>query len=454
MGYSVCVTPPARRARFSVTGLPFYYGWVIVGAALTTQFIAVGAQTGVIGAFTKPMTEALGWSRSELFLSESIAQVVMAAVGIRLGPYVDRLGPRPVMLVGITVLVPTLLLISQVSELWQWLLLRGVVLACGAAFLGLFVGSVAVSKWFVTFRGRALGFASMGVSLAGVVWPLLATAAIDGLGWRGAWALVSGIAVVALIPAALLMRRQPEDHGLQPDGGAEPTPVQQAAAERDFRESLDRRAAVRTRAFYLITLSFGLSIVGVFAILTQGIPFLTDSGFSAGEAAALSSTMSFLAMVTKPPWGVAADRWNPKLLAAVGFMIAGVGTAVLVPAAQAGSLPLVVLAMVIIGIGWGGNIPIHEVMWASTFGRRHLGAVRGLGFPFAAGIAAVTPLGLATYFDQVGDYRGAIYFCAGLWFLAFFLILFLKRPVRAAAPAENPATANLPEPPVGPPPAR
>ncbi|PZC50355.1 MAG: Nitrate/nitrite transporter NarK [Chloroflexi bacterium] len=434
LGYAVRVLPPTLRARLSVTGLPFYYGWVIVGAALATQFIAIGAQTGVIGAFTKPMTEALGWSRSELFLSESIAQLVMAAIGIRLGPYVDRLGPRPVMLVGIVILVPALLLISQVTELWQWLILRGFILAAGAAFLGLFVASVAVSKWFVTFRGRALGFASMGVSLAGVVWPLLATASIDGLGWRGAWALVAGVALVMLIPASLLMRRQPEDYGLLPDGGAAPTPQQRAAADLDYRESMDRRAAVRTRAFYLITLSFGLSIVGVFGILTQGIPFLTDNGFSAGEAAALSSTMSFFAMVTKPPWGAAADRWNPRVLAAVGFVIAGTGTAVLVPATQSGSLPLVALAMTIVGIGWGGNIPIHEVLWASTFGRRHLGAVRGLGFPFAAGIASVTPLGLATYFDQVGDYAGAFYFCAGLWFIAFFLILFLRRPLRPSAP--------------------
>ena len=425
----------------SVTGLPFYYGWVIVGAALASQFIVVGAQTGVIGAFAKPMTEALGWSRTELFLAESMGQLMMAAMGIWLGPRVDRLGARRLMLTGITILVPALLLISQVTELWQWLLLRGVLFVAGAALLGLFVASVTVSKWFVLRRGRALGFASMGVSLAGVVWPLLATAAIDVMGWRAAWALVAGVALLLLIPAALLMRRQPEDHGLAPDGGAQPTPAQVDAAATDYRESMDRSAAVRTRAFYLIVVSFGLSIVGVFAILSQGIPFLTDNGFSRGEAAAMSSTMSLIAMLTKPPWGWAADKWNVKVLAAAGFAIAGLGTAVLVPAAQAGSLPLVAVAMLIIGLGWGGNIPIHEVMWASTFGRRYLGAVRGLGFPFTAAIAAATPLGLAWYFDQVGNYTGAIYFCAALWFVAFVLILFVRAPRR---PETVPLTASGP----------
>ena len=100
---------------------------------------------------------------------------------------------------------------------------------------------------------------------------------------------------------------------------------------------------------------------------------------------------------------------------------------------------MVALAMVIIGIGWGGNIPIHEVICASTFGRRHLGAVRGLGFPVTAAIAAATPLALASYFDAVGSYAGAFYFCAALWFVAFVLLLFVRRPPRPADPASEPA---------------
>ena len=98
----------------------------------------------------------------------------------------------------------------------------------------------------------------------------------------------------------------------------------------------------------------------------------------------------------------------------------------------------ITIAMVIIGIGWGGNIPIHEVIWASTFGRRHLGAVRGLGFPVTAAIAAATPLALASYFDAVGSYAGAFYFCAALWFVAFVLLLFVRRPPRPAGPPAEP----------------
>ena len=424
----------SRSSPPQPTGVPdsrIFYGYVIVAAAFAAQFIAVGAQTGVIGAFAKPMTEALGWSRTELFLAETVGQVTMAVVGVALGPRVDRLGARRLMLAGVTITVPALVLISQVDTLWQWVLLRGLLFVVGAALVSSLVVSVTVSKWFVLRRGQALGAAAMGVSLAGVVWPPLATVAINGLGWRG-----------ALIPAALVMRRQPEDYGLQPDGRASQSTEARALASADYENSLTRGEAVRTQAFYVIVVAFGLSIIGIFAILTQTIPFLTDAGFSTGTAALMSSTMSISALVTKAPWGWALDRFQARFLAAWSFVIAAVGLALVVVAASGGSIAWLVVGYLLTGVGVGGNIPIHEVVWASYFGRRHLGAVRSAGFPFTAAIAAATPLGLAWYFDSVGNYDGALLGCGALWVLAAILVLFLRRPKPRAT--TRPAAAYRP----------
>ena len=422
---------PAAKPRI-------FYGWVVVSAAFTALFVAVGAQTGVIGAFAKPMTDALGWSRSELFLADTMGQILMAGMGVMLGPYVDRLGGRRMMLAGIALMLPGLILISQVDSLWQWLLVRGVLLISGASLVGFLVTNVTVSKWFVVQRGRALGVTTMGVSLAGVIWPPLATFAIDELGWRDAWLLIALIVGLLALPAALLMRRQPEDFGLQPDGGLEMTDEIQRAVDEDFENSLTRREALGTSAFYLIVFTFGISVIGVFAILTQAIPFLTDEGFSRGTAALLSSSMSIAAMITKPPWGWATERFSSKALGSWSFAIAGFGFILVVLAAGSGSVPLVAVGMFITGTGIGGNIPIQEVIWGECFGRRHLGAVRSLGIPFGAAISAGTPLGLAVYFDTVGNYDGALYGCAGLWLAAAILILGVRRPTKtavAAAPA-------------------
>jgi len=443
------MSPPLNQPRRrDALESRIFYGYVIVAAAFAAQFIAVGAQTGVIGAFAKPMTEALGWSRTELFLAETVGQLTMAGVGIVLGPRVDRLGARRLMLAGVTIMVPALILISQVDTLWQWVLLRGLLFVLGAALVGSLVVNVTVSKWFVVRRGQALGAAAMGVSLAGVVWPLLATVAIDGLGWRGAWIVVAVAAVVALIPAALVMRRRPEDHGLRPDGPGSQSVESLAVADADYRNSLTRSQAIRTQAFYVIVVAFGISIIGIFAILTQTIPFLTDAGFSTGTAALMSSTMSISALVTKAPWGWALDRYEVRILAAWSFVISAAGLALVVAAASDGSIAWVAAGYLLAGVGVGGNIPIHEVVWASYFGRRHLGAVRGAGFPFTAAIAAATPLGLAWYFDSVGNYDGALLGCAVLWILAAILVLFLRRPTPpVTSDAASATPARRPEPP-------
>ena len=414
----------------TIFGRPIFYGWVIVGAAFTAQFIAVGVQTSVAAVFAPQMIAQFDWSRTQFFFADTVGQLILMVVGLLLGPRIDRFGSRPIMLVGAAILIPALILTSQVEEYWQYLVLRGVFVITGAAMAGFLVASVTVSKWFVTKRGQALGWTSMGVSAAGVVWPTLTQwAFIEPLGWRASWVVLAGIALVMLVPAALLMRRRPEDYGMVPDGGdSGVSAAQQRASQHDFDTSLTRPEATRTPAFYLIILIFGVSVVGIFAILLHGVLFLGENGFKAGVAAPLVAMMSVFSAVTKPPWGWALDRFDSRLVGAVSFAIAAAGFVLVVFAAHTGSVWLVLGAFAVMGLGIGGNIPIQEMIWAEYFGRRYLGAVRSLGFPFAMGISAATPVAVALYADLIGNYDGAFFTCAGLWAASAVLCLLLRLP--------------------------
>ena len=103
-----------------------YYGYWLVGAAFVAQFIAIGMYSYVLGPFMTPMTEELGWSRADFTLTRSIGQIVMALLGIYIGARVDRIGGRPIMFVGTTVLTITLILHQYVETLWGWWILNGV----------------------------------------------------------------------------------------------------------------------------------------------------------------------------------------------------------------------------------------------------------------------------------------------------------------------------------------
>ena len=409
---------------------PIYYGYWLIVAAFIAQFVSVGAQSYVIGPFMIPMTTELGWTRAEFTLPRTIGQVVMAFTGFFIGSLVDRKGARAFMLGGVVILAAALFLLSKVNALWQWILLNGIVLTIGASLIGNLVVNVTLAKWFVDFRGRAIAFAAMGVSFAGVLLTPLATWAIDLYGWRTGWQLLSIGAFIFVVPTALAMRRSPEDHNLNPDGKSDHQVSQGFAqkAEDDFNNSMTRAQALRSLTFYWLVIAFGMFGITIQVMLIQTVPFMTDAGYDRTTAALMITIASVPALVSKPIWGWLIDGLQPKPLASISAAITGGSLFVIVYGAHVASLPILITGFALLGFGWGGMIPLQEVIWASYFGRRYLGGVRSAAMPFSIMLTAGAPLATSYYYDVFGDYNGAILIVAVANMLSAVLILFLKKP--------------------------
>ena len=195
-----------------------YFGWYIVAGAFLAQMLQAGLSVYAGGVFLVPMTEDLGWSRTEFTLAQTVGQVVTGAIGFFIGAHVDRRGGRGVMIAGGVLVVSTLFAIAYIEEWWQWLVLRGLLFMAGSAMIGSLVVNVTLSKWFVDLRGRAIGAAAVGFSIGGIVIAPPLTAIVDEFGWRAGWQVLGVLVVIIIFPVALLFRRQPEDHGLNPDG--------------------------------------------------------------------------------------------------------------------------------------------------------------------------------------------------------------------------------------------
>jgi MFS family permease len=376
------------------------------------------------------MSDEFGWTRAEFTLALTLGQFVLAFAGFFVGAYVDRQGGRRPMLIGATVLVIALLANSQIHELWQWIVLNGILVTSGGALAGNLVVNVTLSKWFVERRGRAVAVASMGVSFAGIIYPPAATLAVDTWGWRGAWVALAIAAAVLLYPVAMMMRRAPVDFGLLPDGRSA-TEVAGGAgrmASAEFATSLTRGQAIRTPAFYLIVLAFGLGGLAIIVPVVQGIPFMTDAGYSRGVASFMLVLTSIPSMLTKPVWGYLVDKAPANRLAAIGFLLNAVAIAGIVLSVQAHATPIVYACWLLLGFGWGGMIPLQEVVWATYFGRRYLGAVRSAGLPFSLLVSAGGPLAASFYFDIAGDYNGVLLAVAVLGVLGAILVNLPRNP--------------------------
>ncbi len=379
-------------------------------AGFVTQFVAVGMANYVVGSFMIPMTEEFGWTRAEFTASRSIGQIVMACTGFFIGSYIDRFGGRPFIVSGSLLLAISIYSLGGIDTLGEWLILNGLILTMGSAMIGNLVVNVTLGKWFVERRGRVVAVAGMGISLAGIVLPPVATWMVDEFGWRNSWQLLGIGAGLITLPMAILMRRRPEDYALHPDGKTELELAagHGAAAKADYDRSMTRAQAMRTTSFYFLVLAFGLFQISITTMLIQTIPLMTDAGYSRLVASSMISIASVPAFLSKPFWGMLIDIYSPRKLAAIGAAITGASVMVIV-FSVARQMDLIVYAgFLAMGIGWGGLLPLQEVIWASFFGRRYLGSVRSTAMPFTFGMSALGPLLVAYYYDLVGDYNAAL----------------------------------------------
>ena len=416
-----------NRAGFSSV----YYGWWLVGAAVVCQFTFLSVGQVVVGVLMSPVVDEMGWQIWQFTLGASMGTAVGALSGMIAGPVLDRKGPRPLLLLGATVCSLCLWGLSLQSSLWVfWSLcvLNGLI---GWSFFGPQVVSSTLSKWFVQKRGWALAVGSAGVSLGGLITPLAMTAVVAWSGWRGGYMALAVFVAVVIIPIAFIMRRQPEDHGLLPDG--ERSNIKSAVPAKSRSSNNDRSLtlghSLHTRAFWQLTVGFGLNQAALMAVLIHAFPFVTESGFDRNVAAFGLSINGFGNLVSKVAWGWGLGRFSPRLLVPVAFGVSATGVTLIL---TAGSLNLQVLLMVgffFYGFGFGGTIPLSEFTWARYFGRRYIGSIRGAGNPPALLMSAAAPVLVGVWFDVAGAYQWAFVAVIVSFFAAAALVAASRAPV-------------------------
>lgn len=425
-----------------------YYGWWMVGGAVVGQFVAVGATQYLGGVFLRPMTRDLGWNVSEFALAGSLAFAITGLAGFVIGPMVDKYGPRRLMLTGGLFYGGALIGMSRIQHPWQYILTQMIAGGAGNSLVGPLVVNITLSKWFVVKRGWAIALGSIGVGLAGLIVPITMIHVVDSVGWRTAYVYV-GIAVWVLItPIAFIMRRQPEDYGLLPDGRTtadDHTAIGRtnlAAVQRDFDNSYTRAEAVRTPAVWLITFGMAFFGAGMSAVLLHAIPFMTDAGLTRSTASFAVATGGLANLLSKFVWGWALARFHVRRLFASCFTLSGLGALVMLLSSHTGTHWLMFPAFFLWGFGFGGGIPLSEYIWASYYGRRYIGAVRSVGVPFGIVFGASGGLLVARYFDATGSYTGAWFGMIGSYLIGAALILSSREPPpKVARAAVEAATA-------------
>ena len=433
---------PVNRQTTSLRASLRFHGWRIVLVGFFADFVNAGTSGYALSVLLVPMTDDLGWSRTALIGAVTARFLASGLMGPLVGPLLDRPGgARLVVTVGAVVGGAGMILVSTAHALWQFYLFFSIMGALLSSSSSQLVGYTIISKWFVRKRGRAMALATTGISASGVVMVPLITAILVTFGWRAAWLVLGGLPLLVLAPtAALWMRRRPEDMGLLPDGDSPPaqapgnSPAKGTPRGAPQEVAWSRGEALRTRALWLIFLTFNFGLMGIIAILLHQVAYLRDQGFSANEAALVTTVVALFALFGKIFWGFLAERFVPRYLVTMCAWGCVVGIVLLL---QATSMAWALGFALLYGLGMGGWAPLQGIIWAGYFGRGFLGTIIGTVAPLGLAISAFAPLFASFLFEASNGYTVPFTLLLVLWGLAGGAILLAKPPRKR--PQKDPA---------------
>ena len=413
----------------TVRGRPFYYGWVIVAAFFALNAAGQASGTLNFGFFVIPMAEDLGLSRQAIGWAQTMRLWASGLSGVLIGRWLDRHGPRGPMLLAIVVATGGLLLLARAESP---AVLFGVLLALGitgwtAPAGGALIATVPVSKWFIRQRGRATGIVQLGLGVGGALFVSLTQALISTRGWRSAWVTLAWLSA-ASVPLVLLLRRQPGDMGLEPDG-ARRAP---AAGTPDPSEPVQwtLKAALRTASLWKLSGAFAILGFLLGAASVHRIPHWIELGFHPATVSLAFSMDAGAATIMALAAGFVVERLDARIVGLVSCLCFCVAVAIMAAAQMWAPpwTPLLLASTLPFGCGVGLYMVVQGVIWAQYYGWQFVGTIRGVVLPFiflASGLGAPFAGALR---DASGNYRSSWLLVSALALVAAALILSARRP--------------------------
>jgi MFS family permease len=417
-----------------------FYGWWIVIASAILFFFGGGTFYYGFSVFFNPIRETFGWSATVTSVAFTLRGLETGVLGPVAGLLVDRVGPRKLMVSGWVIVGLGFLLMSRIDSLWAFYA-TFVVAAVGMSFGAGVVINTAVANWFTKKRSRALAITFIGPGASGLLAPLFVFS-ISQIGWSTTLT-ITGIALLVIgIPLSLLFRDKPGRYGYLPDGEIR-APIPQTAGEPNLR-SLNKivepdsassvtdftaKAALRTRAFWLLSSSFFFQQMGTSAVVVHIVAYLESVKVPTTIAAIAVTGMTLCSLIGRIGFGFLGDFTNKRYLITLSLVLQTIGL-FLFSLIVADRVWLLILFLLTFGPGFGAPIPLRSAMQADYFGTRSFGTIMGLMSLIGTIGGLASPIIAGWIFDTTGSYQFAWWLFTIVTIPAVPLML-LARPPKA-----------------------
>jgi len=404
-------TEPAHGIRDE-----FRENWpLLLAAAMGVGLTSV--HTYSIGIFIGAISHDFGWRTETVLLGLGIVSVMTGICSPICGHVMDRVGARPLGLLGTVVIALGTAAIGLVPKSLAAFLGCYIVVGVGTILASPMVWQRNIVERFVKGRGLAVSVALCGSNFAGAVAPILATLVVGTLNWRWAYIALGGYMLLSTFPLAWFFLREPAPRP-SASKAVEATP---ARGKDPVGMSLAQ--AFRAREFWLIIIAFLAAGVGIAGFIVHLVPMLTSRGFFLISAASAVSMLSIAAICGRLAAGALMDNMLASRLAAIALLLPVVGGWAILTATP--GYAVVCLVAVSVGLSTGAEFNMISYLAVQYFGLKNFGVISGIIF----GVFMIGCLGgqlLPPLLVRPGNYNNVIILFMAAFSVAAILLLFCR----------------------------
>ncbi|MEJ0016593.1 MAG: MFS transporter [Acetobacteraceae bacterium] len=367
--------------------MKLFYGWIIVAVGIVVTCIGMGSMMS-LGVYLQPISQDMGWSRTGISFAAVLSFLAMGCGSFLWGSLSDRFGTRAVVLAGGVLLGGGLIAASRAAELWQFQVLFGtcVGLAAGSFYAPLIA---TVTRWFTAHRSLAVSLVSAGMGLGSFLIAPLSRWLITSYDWRSAMLTIGCLAWAMVLPAALFVRRPPQQA------------TAAAAGLGSAGHEFSMAQVLRTPQFAAIALTHFACCAAHSGPIFHMVSYAIDCGIPAMTAATVFGTTGLASLSGRIVCGLIADRVGAKRTLVVGLAVQALAVSLyLVTRGTVGFYALAAL----FGLAFGGVMPLYAILVREYFGARVMGSAFGAVSMIATLGMALGPLAGGWLFDSFGSY--------------------------------------------------
>jgi len=417
-------------ARLDKAGV--HYGWIVAATTFLTMLATAGAM-GAPGVMIEPWQREFGWENAEISSALALRLVLFGLMGPFAAALMNSFGVRRVVTTAVVLITSGLVGALFMTELWQLVLLWGVIVGLGTGVTALVLGATVATRWFQHRRGLVVGMLTASTATGQLVFLPLLASLTEAIGWRTALTFVISVLLLAMVLVALLMRDRPADVGLAPYGGdaIQPAPPRTAGFLAMLKSPLVALAeASRSSTFWVLFATFficGLSTNGL--IQTHWVTLCGDFGVAPVGAAGMLAVIGVFDLAGTVLSGWLSDRYDNRWLLFWYYGLRGLSL-IYLPFTDFSLVALSVFG-VFYGLDWVATVPPTVRINAERFGPERANLTFGWIFAGHQLGAATAAFGAGASRTELLTYLPALFVAGSACLVAALLVLTIGRGRKA-----------------------